>query len=248
MWRESTLRQSQKEPAESGFTLVELLVVIAIIAVLAAILFPAFARARENARSASCLSNCRQIGMALSMYSGDNDQRYPFAHMMMAGAMHSDRTWLDDVARYGSAGLLHRCPSDGSALWDAADPMSRRRTTYGINGYLTPNHPPYWGMKSSAIQDPTHCIVAAELTLNIARDHFMPMFWGMPPKVPNMMIQASQWDSGRAEPKTVAIRMHKTGANYVFADGHAARHNFGDTWRQVPGAKPQVDWYDPMPD
>ena len=62
----------------TAFTLVELLVVIAIIAILAAILFPAFARARENARKASCQSNLKQIGLGIQQYTQDYDEKYPF--------------------------------------------------------------------------------------------------------------------------------------------------------------------------
>lgn len=61
----------------SGFTLIELLVVIAIIALLAAILFPVFARARENARKSSCLSNMRQLGLGFLQYTQDYDERLP---------------------------------------------------------------------------------------------------------------------------------------------------------------------------
>ena len=64
-----------------GFTLIELLVVIAIIAILAAILFPVFAQARDKARSASCLSNEKQIGLGLMMYTQDYDDTYPTAYM-----------------------------------------------------------------------------------------------------------------------------------------------------------------------
>jgi prepilin-type N-terminal cleavage/methylation domain-containing protein/prepilin-type processing-associated H-X9-DG protein len=62
---------------QSGFTLIELLVVIAIIAILAAILFPVFARARENARKANCQSNLKQLGMAMLQYSQDYDETFP---------------------------------------------------------------------------------------------------------------------------------------------------------------------------
>jgi len=71
------LKTASARTALRGFTLIELLVVIAIIAILAAILFPVFAQAREKARQASCLSNIKQIALGTMMYIQDNDEAFP---------------------------------------------------------------------------------------------------------------------------------------------------------------------------
>jgi len=70
---------------KKGFTLIELLVVIAIIAILAAILFPVFAQAREKARAITCVSNEKQMGLALLQYIGDNDELFPFLQYYYTG-------------------------------------------------------------------------------------------------------------------------------------------------------------------
>jgi prepilin-type N-terminal cleavage/methylation domain-containing protein len=69
--KEATVRPRSGCTSRRGFTLIELLIVIAIIAILAAILFPVFAQAREKARQAACLTNCKQLGLALMLHAGD---------------------------------------------------------------------------------------------------------------------------------------------------------------------------------
>ena len=88
-----------------GFTLIELLVVIAIIAILAAILFPVFARAREKARQSSCLSNVKQISLAALMYAQDYDELLPFAHF------GDGRWWYHVLQPYIANEQIFRCPS-----------------------------------------------------------------------------------------------------------------------------------------
>ncbi len=99
----------------SGFTLIELLVVIAIIAILAAILFPVFARAREKARQTSCLNNVKQITLGLLMYCNDYDGKYPERYYVMAGLSGCSGKcfWPRVVEPYiqTSTEGLWRCPS-----------------------------------------------------------------------------------------------------------------------------------------
>ncbi|HLK59918.1 MAG TPA: prepilin-type N-terminal cleavage/methylation domain-containing protein [Chthonomonadaceae bacterium] len=82
----------------TGFTLIELLVVIAIIAILAAILFPVFAKAREQARTISCVSNMKQIGTALAMYIQDYDGNYPVPDVMNLQAVSPPDTFAEGYA------------------------------------------------------------------------------------------------------------------------------------------------------
>jgi len=116
---------------QGGFTLIELLVVIAIIAILAAILFPVFAQAREKARSSSCLSNNKQIALAHSMYAQDYDETLPLAlnTLVLEPTTGVASRWEDAVKPYikgGNVGGILTCPS-----------ASSRAYAYSMNGWLS---------------------------------------------------------------------------------------------------------------
>lgn len=100
----------------AAFTLIELLVVIAIVSVLAAILFPVFAQAKESANRAVCLSNLKQIGSATQLYTADYDDKFMLISHQPNGVPNSsnDRTWVQLVLPYLRNFSVFRCPSDNS--------------------------------------------------------------------------------------------------------------------------------------
>lgn len=118
--------------AENAFTLIELLVVIAIIAILAAILFPVFAQAREKARQTVCLSNTKQLGLGVMQYVQDYDEVYPMggysSGSMTADAKLLDR-WYKAVAPYIKNNVIRACPS---AKNTPTDSVTNYQTNYGV--------------------------------------------------------------------------------------------------------------------
>jgi prepilin-type N-terminal cleavage/methylation domain-containing protein/prepilin-type processing-associated H-X9-DG protein len=96
-------------PRRRGFTLIELLVVIAIIAILAAILFPVFAKARRRARVTTCTSNLKQMGTAFAMYADDNDQTFP-PTWQVGISRGANNGWENNVHKYIGTWELFTCP------------------------------------------------------------------------------------------------------------------------------------------
>jgi prepilin-type N-terminal cleavage/methylation domain-containing protein/prepilin-type processing-associated H-X9-DG protein len=121
-----------------GFTLIELLVVIAIIAILAAILFPVFARAREKARQTSCLSNLKQLGLGLLMYSQDYDEQLAPTYMWLQPPANWPLiSWRPMVYPYIKNAQIFVCPSDSG---EGNDPSGFQvgPTSYASNQEVMP--------------------------------------------------------------------------------------------------------------
>ncbi len=143
---------------KSGFTLIELLVVIAIIAILAAILFPVFARAREKARQTSCLSNVKQLMVAHMMYAQDYDE-------VLSGSWHGPGAypgayqWPDWIEPYLKNEQILRCPSANLELGYAINVAY-----YGGSGVAGVAANPPYARPLSAIEDPSGCILILDHT------------------------------------------------------------------------------------
>lgn len=193
---------NSKTHKNSAFTLIELLVVIAIIAILAAILFPVFARARENARRSSCSSNLKQIGLGLLQYSQDYDEKF----MSDWDGTHGYKQTLQP---YLKSAQIWQCPSNSqnTVVHMAADPAQNLPTiyvSYDANPRLIS---PEWGGGSpslSFLQSPTTKIIVSE---NVNT------YYGM---------MYADWTPGGAGNNMAdcAFAGHLGTMNALFSDGH----------------------------
>ncbi len=181
-----------------GFTLIELLVVIAIIAILAAILFPVFARAREKARQTSCLSNIKQIVLAHLQYAQDYDERCCGGQSPGVGA------WYNALSPYLKNTQVLKCPSD------SLSPVC----SYGV---------PYYNMFHDAgaprgfalgrIDSPSECLLMGETQNSSGAAtwyYYTPKNWPYP------------YDTANGPGNRIADPgRHNEGSNIGFVDGHA---------------------------
>ena len=128
----SDVPNPRKSRGRNGFTLIELLVVIAIIAILAAILFPVFARARENARRTSCSSNLRQIGLGVMQYMQDYDEKF-------IPAQNDNNTIVLTTLPYTKSRQLFMCPSASGEATTISTALATRNISWSVgNAAATP--------------------------------------------------------------------------------------------------------------
>jgi prepilin-type N-terminal cleavage/methylation domain-containing protein/prepilin-type processing-associated H-X9-DG protein len=198
-----------------GFTLIELLVVIAIIAVLASILFPVFARARDNARRASCSSNLKQIGLGIMQYTQDYDEKYPIlsgSGVKNYSANGVGPNWIAQVQPYVKSWQLFVCPSARPATHpgDTGDPAlvptGNSNTNYFSNGVLIG---PSYGIRSLAsVDNAAEVVMVSEGPVAYALAFSRPILQNAGPN------EYIYWNYG------TELTVHFDGANLVFADGH----------------------------
>jgi prepilin-type N-terminal cleavage/methylation domain-containing protein/prepilin-type processing-associated H-X9-DG protein len=212
------MNQRKNKRQRGGFTLIELLVVIAIIAILTSILFPVFARARENARRTSCMSNLKQIGIGMMMYVQDYDGQYfgwsygaPTSASCPApsiGCSGYNSFWapigVSGVSWFMEPYIKSRqvffCPS-----------LSRTQVGYGFN------HVMRGGMAESAIQTPAHMLAFVDNQFN--------GYMAYSPESPG---STSLWNTVFCKvtnqspclPENQRYGRHLDGVNVAFVDGH----------------------------
>ena len=216
------IRSSQRKTA---FTLIELLVVIAIIAILAAILFPVFARARENARRSSCQSNLKQMGLGMLQYVQDFDETYPPVSINngLAPSQYSSSVpfaWSDALQPYIKSTQLYQCPSDET---EQGTLVSSDYTDYFYNALVS-------NTNAAVFSETSRTVLIGEANSGPARITLNGCQGGNANNTTNtggVRTCGTSSFAGRLEnygggtsANIAKIDRHLEGGNWAFADGH----------------------------
>ena len=228
-------------PKLHGFTLIELLVVIAIIAILAAILFPVFAKVREKARQTSCLSNEKQIGLAVSQYIQDNDELYCYRYW--SSATTPSITWKNIIMPYIKSTNVFTCPDNKFDKLADDNSVPTLDVSYGVN--CVDNNPSLsetglfganGGPPAALAQIDTPSTTIEVLEENWQNSDFV---------ITNGYFSNegdAQGEGGTGSAETPSIFAGHTGlTNYCFADGHVKSLKPAATLATSEGGSGAVD-------
>ncbi|MBW3636112.1 MAG: DUF1559 domain-containing protein [Armatimonadetes bacterium] len=265
-----TVERTQRAIAR-GFTLIELLVVIAIIAILAAILFPVFGRARDNARRTSCLSNQKQIGLGYLQYAQDYDETMPMGNYRLDTSCARANSgcgvwWMDVIQPYVKSTQLFTCPSRTKSIGAAGIdynlyvPRERRGNlqqfgNYGMNTTHWDNRVTSVGTQSGPSGAPLAKFEAASETILNVETNVTTGKAEWPGGTVLTFIPAEQaTDASTGFPALIAgpytfdrvrvVGPHFGGTNVLYADGHAKFGRFDPLLkrRDIDGRAYYVNW------
>jgi prepilin-type N-terminal cleavage/methylation domain-containing protein/prepilin-type processing-associated H-X9-DG protein len=220
--------RSRQAASRLGFTLIELLVVIAIIAILAAILFPVYAQAREKARQSTCQNNLYELGVGFMQYAEDNDEQFPQGIVDPADPQklrHLAEGWAGEILPYHKANGMYRCLNDLTT----ASAAGLSVVSYGYNTDLTAAGNTGEDVGLASLNSPSKTVLYFEVvgdgSVDFSNDQTSYTSNGTDTPLPSsvkfdtgyLLGMTPSWAAANVKSTT---GRHTGGANYVFCDTH----------------------------